>query len=61
MGLTEPMADETLIFLDYGGPASLMAKIDAEEKVAVGDRRHFIFSLQKVRFFDVKTGGRILR
>jgi len=55
------MADETLIFLDYGGPASLMAKIDAEEKVAVGDRRHFIFSLQKVRFFDVKTGGRILR
>ncbi len=54
MGLTEPMADETLIFLDYGGPAS-------RRKSRVGDRRHFTFSLQEFRFFDVKTGGRILR
>ncbi len=28
VGITKPMGDETLIFLDYGGLASLVAKID---------------------------------
>ncbi len=61
VSLLEPMGDETLIFLDYGGPASVVAKIDAEEKVAVGDRRRFTFRSDRVVFFDATTGERALR
>jgi ABC-type sugar transport system ATPase subunit len=60
VNLTEPMGDETLVFLEYGGPASLVAKVDAEEKVAVGDRRGFSFRGDKIVFFDALTGNRIL-
>jgi multiple sugar transport system ATP-binding protein len=61
VSLIEPMGDETLVFLDYRGPASLVAKVDAEEKVAVGDRRRFGFRSDKLVFFDSATGERILR
>jgi len=61
ISLIEPMGDETLVFLDYGGPASLVAKVNAEEKVAVGDRRRFGFRPDKLVFFDGATGERILR
>jgi hypothetical protein len=43
VSLTEPLGDETLVFLDYGGPSSLVAKVNAEDKLAVGDRRGFTF------------------
>jgi len=59
VSLVEPLGDETLVFLDYGGPSSLVAKVDAEEKVAVGDRRSLTFRLDRVVLFDDKTGGRI--
>jgi hypothetical protein len=49
------------VFLDYGGPASLVAKVDAEDKVAVGDRRGFAFRPDRIVFFDGATGERILR
>jgi ABC-type sugar transport system ATPase subunit len=61
VSLTEPMGDETLVFLDYGGPESLVAKVDGEEKVAVGDRRGFSFRGDRIVFFDTATGDRILR
>ena len=61
VSLTEPLGDETLVFLEYGGPASLVAKVDAEEKVAVGDRRGFSFRGDRIVFFDTATGDRILR
>jgi len=61
VSLIEPMGDETLVFLDYGGPASLVAKVDAEEKVAVGDRRWFAVRTDRMVFFDSATGDRILR
>ena len=51
--------DETIVFLDYGGPASLVAKVDAEEGVAVGDRRRFAFRRDKLVLFDREEGGRI--
>jgi ABC-type sugar transport system ATPase subunit len=60
VSLTEPMGDETLVFLEYGGPASLVAKVDAEEKVAVGDRCGFSFRGDRIVFFDALTGDRIL-
>jgi ABC-type sugar transport system ATPase subunit len=59
VSLIEPMGDETLVFLDYGGPASLVAKVDAEEKIATGDRRRFTFNTEKLLFFDGETRGRI--
>jgi multiple sugar transport system ATP-binding protein len=61
VSLIEPMGDETLVFLDYGGRASIVAKVDAEEKVAVGDRRRFGFRPDKLVFFDSDSGERILR
>jgi multiple sugar transport system ATP-binding protein len=61
VSLIEPMGDETLVFLDYGGPASIVAKVDAEEKVAVGDQRRFTFRIDRVVFFDGASGARILR
>ncbi len=60
VSLIEPLGDETLLFLDYGGPSSLVAKVDVEEKVAVGDRRSFRFRLDRVVLFNGTTGGRIM-
>jgi multiple sugar transport system ATP-binding protein len=59
VSLIEPLGDETLVFLDYGGPAAIVAKVDAEEKVAVGDRRRFAFRRDRVAFFDGATGDRL--
>jgi ABC-type sugar transport system ATPase subunit len=59
VSLLEPLGDETLVFLDYGEPLSLVAKVDAEEKISVGDRRSFTFRPDRVVFFDPATGGRI--
>jgi len=61
VSLIEPMGDETLAFLEYGGPTSLVAKVNAETKVAVGDRRGFSFRRDRIVFFDADTGDRILR
>jgi ABC-type sugar transport system ATPase subunit len=61
VSLLEPMGDETLVFLDSGVPGSLVAKVDAEEKLAVGERRRFTFRFDKVVFFDGTTGERVLR
>jgi ABC-type sugar transport system ATPase subunit len=59
VSLIEPLGDGTLVFLDHGGPGSLVARVDAEEKVAVGDRRAFTFRMDRVVLFDPATGGRI--
>ncbi|HSF05268.1 MAG TPA: ABC transporter ATP-binding protein [Methylomirabilota bacterium] len=61
VSLIEPMGDETLVFLDYGGRTSIVAKVDAEDKVAVGDQRRFGFRPDKLVFFDAATGERVLR
>jgi len=60
VSLIEPMGDETLVFLDYGGPASIVAKVDAEERLAVGEGRRFTFRTERVVFFDA-SGNRVLR
>jgi ABC-type sugar transport system ATPase subunit len=61
VSLLEPMGDETLVFLDYGGPTSVVAKVDAEQTVAVGDRQRFTFRSDRVLFFDGVTGERALQ
>jgi ABC-type sugar transport system ATPase subunit len=59
VSLIEPLGDETLVFLDYGGQLSLVAKVDAAEKLAVGDRRSFTFRRDRIVLFDGVTGGRL--
>jgi multiple sugar transport system ATP-binding protein len=59
VSLLEPMGDETLVFLDYGGPVSIVAKIDAEDTVAVGDRRRLTFRPDRLLLFDGATGARL--
>jgi ABC-type sugar transport system ATPase subunit len=59
VSLLEPLGDETLVFLDHGGSASLVAKVNAEERIATGDRRRFTFNPERLLFFDGETGGRI--
>jgi ABC-type sugar transport system ATPase subunit len=61
VSLLEPLGDETLVFLEYGGAGSLVAKVDAEETLAVGDRRGFTFRRDRIVFFDTASGERILR
>jgi hypothetical protein len=55
------MGDETLVFLDHGGPTSVVAKVDAELPLAVGDRRRFTFRPDRVLLFDGVTGERTRR
>ena len=59
VSLIEPMGDETLVFLDYGGPASLVAKVSAEEAIAPGQGRRIAFNAARLLFFEGESGGRI--
>ena len=61
VSLIEPMGDETLVFLDYGGPGSLVVRADPEAPVTVGERRRFTFRFEKLVCFDAATGARVLR
>jgi hypothetical protein len=46
------------VFLDCGAQASLVAKMDAEEKIAPGDRRRLTFRRDRLLFFS-EAGDRI--
>src|SRR5256886_11849487 len=41
VSLIEPLGDETLVFLDYGGGTSPVAKAGPADRLAVGERRRF--------------------
>jgi multiple sugar transport system ATP-binding protein len=57
--LTEPLGDETLVFFEYGGDAQLVAKMDGDCALKVGDRIHFSFDAGGVLCFDTHTGERL--
>ena len=59
VSLIEPLGDETLVFLDYGGGTSLVTKASAEDRLAVGDRRRFTLRTDKLVFFASSDGRRI--
>jgi multiple sugar transport system ATP-binding protein len=61
VSLIEPLGDEMLVFLDYGGAASLVAKVNADDKVVVGDRRAFTVRPDRLMFFNTVTGARSFR
>jgi multiple sugar transport system ATP-binding protein len=57
--LTEPLGDETLVFFDYGGETELVAKMDGDCELKVGDRIRFRFNAGGVLFFATPDGTRI--
>jgi multiple sugar transport system ATP-binding protein len=57
--LTEPLGDETLVFFDYGGDSEIVAKMDGDCVLKVGDGIHFGFNAAGVLFFDTSDGTRI--
>jgi multiple sugar transport system ATP-binding protein len=50
--LFEPLGVETLLYIDYGAEAQLVAKIDAEREFRVGDPVRFSFNPGGVLLFD---------
>ncbi|MFO1350020.1 MAG: ABC transporter ATP-binding protein [Gammaproteobacteria bacterium] len=57
--LTEPLGDQTLVYFDYGGPQQLVAKVDGERAIHVGDRIHFEFNAKGLLLFDLDSGSRL--
>ena len=57
--LTEPLGDETLLFVDYGGDGNLIVKTDPYNAVKAGDRVSFRFKDEGVRLFDKSSGDSI--
>jgi multiple sugar transport system ATP-binding protein len=57
--LTEPLGDETLVFFDYGGDTEIVAKMDGDCELQVGDRIRFGFNTAGVLFFDTPDGTRL--
>ena len=57
--LTEPLGDETLLFIDYGGSANLIVKTDPYNAARPGDRVSFRFKDEGVRLFDKSSGETI--
>jgi ABC-type sugar transport system ATPase subunit len=59
VNLTEPLGDETLLFVDYGGDGNLIVKTDPYIQVRPGDRVSFRFKDEGVRLFDKSSGDSI--
>ena len=57
--LTEPLGDETLVFVDYGGASHIVAKMGGDCDLKVGDRVHFRFHSSGVLCFDQADGTRL--
>lgn len=59
VNLTEPLGDETLLFIDYGGDGNLIVKTDPYNQTRPGDRISFRFKDEGVRLFDKSSGDSI--
>ena len=57
--LTEPLGDATLVFIDYGGEAPLVAKTDGDCAYRAGDAIRFSCNPSGVLFFDAHDGARL--
>jgi multiple sugar transport system ATP-binding protein len=57
--LTEPLGDETLVFFDYGGEVQLVAKVNGDCALKIGDRIYFTLHPGGLLFFDAQAGVRL--
>lgn len=60
VNLIEPLGDETLVFIDYGGDETLITKVEASHGVRPGDRVNIDFTREGVLLFDGDTEERIV-
>ncbi len=59
IGLVEPLGDETILHLDYGGERPLVAKADSGVAWRTGDRIPFALRAEAALFFDPDSGARL--
>ena len=59
IGLVEPLGDETILHLDFGGGKPLVAKADSSVAWHTGDRLSFALRTEAALFFDPDTGARL--
>ncbi len=59
IGLVEPLGDETILHLDYGGEKSLVAKADSGVAWRTGERIPFALRAEAAFFFDPDSGARL--
>ncbi len=52
--VTEPMGAETILYLDIGG-ATIISRVDAHKRYAVGEELEFTVMMSKTHFFDIDT------
>ena len=60
VNLIEPLGDETLVFIDYGGDETLITKVEASHGARPGDRVNIDFKRGGVLLFDGDTEERIV-
>jgi ABC-type sugar transport system ATPase subunit len=61
ISLVEPLGDETILYLDYGGEKPLVAKADSSVAWRTGERIPFALRADAALFFDPDTGARLFR
>ena len=61
ISLVEPLGDETILYLDYGGEKPLVAKADSSVAWRTGDRIPFALRAEAALLFDPESGARLFR
>ncbi|MBI3025756.1 MAG: ABC transporter ATP-binding protein, partial [Candidatus Tectomicrobia bacterium] len=59
VNLIEPLGDETLVHINYGGEATLITKVESTHPIHPGERISFDFKRDQVIFFDAGSQDRI--
>lgn len=59
ISLVEPLGDETIVYLDYGGEKPLVVKADSNVAWRTGDKITFALRAEAAFFFDPESGARL--
>ena len=59
VSLIEPLGDATLLFFEHGGARRMVAKVDPDLPVSVGDAIHVALDAANLHLFDAGDGARL--
>ena len=59
VSLIEPLGDATLLFFEHGGARRMVAKVDPDLPVSVGDAIHVALDAANLHLFDAADGARL--
>ena len=59
VSLIEPLGDATLLFFEHGGARRMVAKVDPDLPVSVGDGIHVTLDAANLHLFDAGNGDRL--